>query len=225
MAPVCALMRNPLHFLSSALSQVGGGIRSKVITRRFVRTLLPATVFICVLAAFAGAASLPVDVQNSTLTIRVFKKGLFSGFAHDHEIIAPLSSGTVDPTALSVMLHFDARQLKVLDPDASADDRAKAQETMLSNKVLNAAAFPEITFVSRSVKPAGDNAYTVDGDLILHGVTHPLTFPVSLLNGRYKGLVKLKQTDFGITPISVFGGSVKVKDEIEISFDIVLQAK
>jgi hypothetical protein len=225
MAPVCALMRNPLHFLSSALSQVGGGIQFKVITRRFVRTLLPATVFICVLAGFASAASLPVDVQNSTLTIRVFKKGLFSGFGHDHEIIAPLSSGTVDSASLSVILHFDARQLKVLDPDASADDRAKVQETMLSNKVLDAAAFPEITFVSRSVKPARDNAYTVEGDLSLHGVTHPLTFPVSLLNGRYKGSVKLKQSDFGITPISVFGGSVKVKDEIEISFDIVLQAK
>jgi len=136
-----------------------------------------------------------------------------------------LSSGVVDPAAPSVEIHFDARQLKVLDPGTSAGDRAKIQETMLSDKVLDAARFPEISFISRRVKPAGENAYTVEGDLTLHGATHPLTLTVSLLNDHYKGSAKLQQTDFGITPISLFGGSVKVKDGIEISFDIVLEAK
>jgi polyisoprenoid-binding protein YceI len=120
------------------------------------------------------AASTPVDVERSTLSIRVFKKGLLSG---------------------------------------------------LSDQVLDAARLPEIAFVSRSVRPAGENLYTVDGDLTLHGVTHRLTLAVSLRNGHYTGSVKLKQTEFGITPISLVGGSVKVKDEIEISFDIVLPAK
>jgi hypothetical protein len=31
----------------------------------------------------------------------------------------------------------------------------------------------------------------------------------------------LKQTDFGITPISIGGGTVKVKNELRIDFDIV----
>ena len=150
-------------------------------------------------------------------------KGLFSGFAHDHEIAAPLSSGSADLAALSVEVHFDAQKLKVLDPDASTGDRAKVQETMLSDKVLDTARFPEIAFVSRSVKPSGENTYSVAGDLTLHGVTHPLTIAVSLRNGHYTGSVELKQTDFGITPISVFGGSVKVKDVLAIRFNIVLQ--
>jgi len=178
-----------------------------------------------VLAGNCLAASSPVDVEHSTLTIRVYKKGLLSGFAHDHEIAAPLSSGTVDLTALSVEVHFDAQNLNVTDPDASVSDRAKVRETMLSERVLDANHFKEIVFVSRSVKPVGENAYSVEGDLTLHGVTHPLTLPVSLRNGHYTGSVKLKQTDFGITPISLVGGSVKVKDVVEISFDIVLQAK
>jgi polyisoprenoid-binding protein YceI len=136
-----------------------------------------------------------------------------------------LSSGSVDSVALSVEIHFDARKIRVLDPKVSADDRAKIQETMLSDKVLDASRFPEMAFVSRSVKPAGENAYTVEGDLTLHGVTHALTVPVALLDGHYKGSVNLKQSEFGMVPISLFGGSVKVKDVIEISFDIVLQAK
>lgn len=175
------------------------------------------------LAGRCLAQSSPVDVEHSTLTIRVFKSGLFSGFAHDHQIAAPLSSGAVDLSALSVEVHFDARQLKVLDPNVSAGDRAKVQETMLSNQVLDAQRFPEIMFVSRSVKPSGENAYNVEGDLTLHGVTHPLTLPVALRNGHYSGSVNLKQTEFGITPISLVGGSVKVKDTVEITFDITLR--
>ncbi|MGH9499115.1 MAG: YceI family protein [Terriglobales bacterium] len=188
------------------------------------RTLLCA-ILLATLPGCCLAESSPVDIAHSTLTIRVFKNGLFSGFAHNHEISAPLSFGTVDPTALSVEIHFDARKLTVLDPDTSAGDRAKVQETMLSDKVLDANRFTEIVFVSRSIKAAGGNAYTVEGNLTLHGVTQPLTFAASLANSHYTGSVKLKQTDFGITPISLFGGSVKVKDVIEITFDIVPQAK
>lgn len=189
------------------------------------RSLLLCAVLLLTLASRSRAESSPVDLEHSTLTIRVFKSGLFSGFAHDHEITAQLSSGLIDPTALSVELHFDARKLKVLDPDVPVDDRAKIQKTMLSDKVLDASHFTEIVFRSRSVKSSGGNAYSVEGDLSLHGVTHPLTLSVSMENGHYKGSVKLKQTDFGITPISLFGGSVKVKDVIEISFDILPQAK
>jgi hypothetical protein len=32
----------------------------------------------------------------------------------------------------------------------------------------------------------------------------------------------VKQTDFGIVPISIAGGTVKVKDEIKVDFDIVV---
>ncbi len=193
--------------------------------RYSMRALLLTSGLVSMLAGRCLAASSPVDVEHSTLTIRVFKKGLFSGFAHDHEIAAPLSSGSADLAALSVEVHFDAQKLKVLDPDASTGDRAKVQETMLSDKVLDTARFPEIAFVSRSVKPSGENTYSVAGDLTLHGVTHPLTIAVSLRTGHYTGSVELKQTDFGITPISVFGGSVKVKDVLAIRFNIVLQEK
>jgi hypothetical protein len=37
---------------------------------------------------------------------------------------------------------------------------------------------------------------------------------------EYKGNAKLKQTDFGIEPVSAGGGTVKVKDEIELEMDI-----
>jgi len=32
----------------------------------------------------------------------------------------------------------------------------------------------------------------------------------------------LKQTEFGITPVKVAGGTVKVKDEVKVAFSIAL---
>jgi len=34
----------------------------------------------------------------------------------------------------------------------------------------------------------------------------------------------LKQHDFGITPISIAGGTVKVRDELKVEFDIVVKS-
>jgi MOSC domain-containing protein YiiM len=39
--------------------------------------------------------------------------------------------------------------------------------------------------------------------------------------GHYKGTASLKQTSFGITPIVIAGGTVKVKDDVTIEFDVV----
>ena len=41
-------------------------------------------------------------------------------------------------------------------------------------------------------------------------------------NGRYTGSATLRQSEFAITPISIAGGTVKVKDEIAVDFDIVM---
>ena len=59
------------------------------------------------------------------------------------------------------------------------------------------------------------------GDLTLHGKKQPVTVEVSLESGHYRGSASIKQSDFGIEPIRIAGGTVKVKDELKIEFDIV----
>ena len=39
-------------------------------------------------------------------------------------------------------------------------------------------------------------------------------------NDAYVGAVRIKQTEFGIQPIKIGGGVVKVKDELEIHFQV-----
>jgi hypothetical protein len=177
----------------------------------------------CLCSTVVRAQSRAMDSGHSVLRIRVFKSGLFSGFAHNHEIEAPIAEGSVNLSAApSVELRVDARKLRVLDPEVSTNDRADIQKTMDGPQVLDSIRFPEISFRSTAVESKGDERWTVHGNLNLHGKTSPVAVDVMLKDGHYKGSARLKQREFGITPISLAGGTVKVKDEVVVEFDIVL---
>jgi polyisoprenoid-binding protein YceI len=181
-------------------------------------------VLVCIAAITSGAGQSSddraIDTQQSRLIVHAYKSGLFSGFAHDHEIEAPIAQGRVDLKNRRVDLEFDVARMKVLDPKESADKRSEIEKTMLSDTVLDAAKYPKIRFVSRVVKPTSDGAYEVEGDLILHGATRPVTFLVKMTDGIFSGKVPVTQTQFGIKPVSIAGGTVKVKDVVEIVFDV-----
>lgn len=161
-----------------------------------------------------------IDEQKSAITIRVYKTGLFSAFAHNHEIHAPIQQGNFDEQKRTVELTVNAKQLRVLDPDASASDRVQVQANMVGPKVLDVERFPEIKFHSTSIEPVGSGKWGLHGDLTLHGQTHSVKVDVQGEKGHYSGSATLKQTDFGITPITIAGGAVKVKDEIRVEFEI-----
>jgi polyisoprenoid-binding protein YceI len=91
--------------------------------------------------------------------------------------------------------------------------------------VLESSKFPKITFRSVRVSNFKGTSLTVHGDLSLHGVTKRIAMPVSVSvtpqQLRATGKYVLKQTDFGITPYSAAGGSIKVKNEVILNFNIV----
>ncbi|HYM24834.1 MAG TPA: YceI family protein, partial [Vicinamibacterales bacterium] len=117
------------------------------------------------------------------------------------------------------------------------DDVPKVQAAMQGEKVLDSAHYPRITFKSTSAKGARDAAslrgteapgqnfdVTVTGTLTIRNVSQPVTTTVHVektagsltATGRFK----IKQSAFGIQPISV-AGVVAVKDELDIAFSIV----
>jgi polyisoprenoid-binding protein YceI len=188
------------------------------------RIRAPHNAGILVLIAFACIVSAQnqreIDVDKSVLTIRVFKSGLFSAFAHDHEIRAPIQSGSFDEQKRTVEFKVRSAELKVLDPDGSDSERSQVQHTMLSSKVLDPEKFPEVSFHSTSIDVAGDGKWNVQGLLTLHGETRPVKVEVAGGNGIYRGSARLRQTEFQITPVTIGGGSIKVKDEVRIEFEI-----
>ena len=173
--------------------------------------------------AFAHDEARPIDSVHSTIIVYVYKTGILTGLAHNHEIEVPIAWGEVkDSNTPSVEMRVDSTKLRVWDPEASDSTRATIQATMQGAEVLDVGHFPEIHFQSTGVEPNGADHWIVRGNLDLHGQTHPISFDVAFKDGFYQGTAALKQTGFGITPVKVAGGTVKVKDEVKIAFSIAL---
>jgi polyisoprenoid-binding protein YceI len=175
--------------------------------------------------------------SESSFWVFVGKTGLFSALAHDHEIgVKSFSGRVVIPKAGasggSLEMEVDAPSLVVLDKKPSEEDKKKIFNSM-HNDVLESAKHQKITFKSVSVsdvnKTSNDNySFVVNGDLTLHGVTKRIAVPVAATvtpqQLRATGKYTLKQTDFGIKPYSAAGGTIKVKDEVVVNFNIVAKA-
>jgi len=183
------------------------------------RTVFLAASLACVLGA--GAQQRNIDTQKSTLTVHVGKTGIFSGFGHEHEVRAPILSGTADiGVHPAVEIHVDARARRVIDKDASEQERTEVQQTMLGPEVLDSESHKEIVFKSTAADSAGQDRWTLRGNLTLRGQTRPVTVHVTLKDGHYTGEASVKQTDYGIKPPGKAG--VRAKDELKIAFTIQL---
>jgi len=181
-----------------------------------------------------GPTVLTLDTAESRAVITVGKTGVFSFAGHAHEVVAPSVSGrvTFDPAdwgRASVSVAFDASALRVTGKDESPADVPEVQRVMLSAAVLDVARFPRITFQSRRVSVTTRTSTTADvlieGDMTLHGTTRPMAIRAAVtLNagGRIsaRGSFTLKQTEFGMVPVTALGGSVRVKDELAIQFTL-----
>ena len=165
--------------------------------------------------------------------IQVGTGGLFGSFAHNHLIEAQKISGcaTIDSrdiTRSSIKLTFPTMDLKVIDPKESAKDRAQVQKTMESD-VLRVAEYPEVAFQSTGVdRGTSPDQLRVHGNLTIRGQARPVVIELNwkhMADGTFhaQGTYRFKQSTFGIKPIQLGGGTIKVKDELETEFEIVLK--
>ena len=186
---------------------------------RFLQVSVPFLV-LTAFCAFVNAQT-PIDIEKSKIRIHVGKAGLFSAAGHEHWVDAPIAAGTLQQSPPQISFRVEAGKMKVEeDKDLSDEKQAEVQHTMQS-QVLESDKYREISFRSTSIRETGANAWQAEGDLTLHGQTHPVTAKVEKQQGSYVGHCQFKQTDFGIYPVRVAGGTVKVKDELEIEFSIV----
>jgi polyisoprenoid-binding protein YceI len=179
-----------------------------------------------------GAMQAPCVVSSKGyFRILVGTGGLFGGFAHEHLIKANKIEGCAtiqrgDFAHSSIRLAFS--ELRVIDPKESAKDRAEVQKTM-DTEVLRVSEFPQVTFESTSVQGSEDAAQmSVTGNLTIRGKAILVTIPLELTHfedGTYRaaGKYNFKQSIFGIKPIQLAGGTIKVKDQLQTEFEIFLR--
>ncbi len=175
-----------------------------------------------------------IDASRSSFTAQAFAEGMLSFMGHNPTFAVGRYGGEIqldsdNREVDSMLLIAQADKLSLLDK-VSAKDAAEIENTM-REEVLEISRHPEIVFVSRdvSMRQIADNRYAVkiNGSLSLHGETRGQTIEAEAeISGktiRAQGEFKLKQSDFNIKKVKALGGTLKVKDEVEISFDITAE--
>jgi polyisoprenoid-binding protein YceI len=173
-----------------------------------------------------------IDAKGSTFTVKATATGMLSAFGHNPTIAIPdfdgearFASSTLEHASLR--LTIQAASLVVTD-DISNKDRAEIERRM-HDEVLEADGFPEIIYECLGdcpVQKLGEGLYSasLNGELTMHGVTRsqPLSARVTLKEHslRASGEFAVRLSDYEIRPVSAAGGTVKLKNEIKLSFNI-----
>jgi polyisoprenoid-binding protein YceI len=173
-----------------------------------------------------------IDVKGSAFTVRAFTTGMLSAFGHSPTIAIPDFQGEVQfsssaPEGASMRLVIQAASSTVTD-DISNKDRREIERQM-HDDVLEVDSYPEIIYECprvSSVQKISEESYSVslDGELTLRGVTRNQRVVAKvMLKGdvlKATGDFSIQQSDYEIRPVSAVGGTIKLKDELKLSFII-----
>lgn len=160
------------------------------------------------------------------------------GFAVTHMMVSETEGkfkvykGTV--SSKSDLDFTDAKIEFTVDAASINTDDEKRDGHLKSPDFFDVAKYPEITFVSKSMKPGKiKGTYTLVGDLTMHGVTKPVTLtaigaskvvkdPYGMERYAFKVTGKLNRKDYGLTWNAVLeAGGVAVSDEVRL--DIIVE--
>jgi len=175
-----------------------------------------------------AAVSYQIDRTTSRFVVRAFASGVLSALGHNPTIAIRDFSGeaALEPEPW-LRLRLRADSLEITD-DISDKDRREIERTM-HQEVLQSSKYPEILYESTSVTltPAGEGRWqtNVTGNVTLRGVTRGQNIAMQVSKTgdllRANGEFTLPQSSYGIKPVSVAGGTLKLKDELKFTFDIV----
>lgn len=175
-----------------------------------------------------------IDSARSLIAVTVRRGGPFARFGHDHVVASRRLTGYAAPRSGRADFQFrldemsvdeaELRQAAQLDTTPDADAIAGTRANMLG-KVLEAERYPVVQL--RANRSAADPA-KLRLAITLHGVTRgydvPAKIEASARTVSASGELTVLQSDFGITPMSVFGGALTVQDALHVRFSIVAQA-
>ena len=173
-----------------------------------------------------------VDSRESLVVIEVRRSGSLARLGHDHVVASHEIGGYVAPDEGRADLYVALARMQVdeaalraeagFDTQPSQSDIEGTRANMLE-KVLEAEKFPFALIGVAGVR-AKQKRTTIAVAITLHGRTRTLQVPAEIEADAEKmsvtGGFSFDQTDFGITPYSLLGGAIAVKNGVELRFRI-----
>jgi len=171
-----------------------------------------------------------VDPVGSLVAIEVRRSGSLGHLGHDHVVASHDVGGYVAPAEGRADLYVPLQQLAVDEPalraaagfetQPTASDIAGTRSNMLE-KVLEADRLPFALIAVSGVEARSGSASVA---LTFHGVTRRLEVPVQVEENAERievtGRFSIDQTDFGMTPYSILGGAIAVRNRLDLRFRI-----
>jgi polyisoprenoid-binding protein YceI len=173
-----------------------------------------------------------IDTAASRFTVQAFATGILSSFGHNptigirhYDAEVQFIPETYDKAILRVTVRTSS--LDVLD-EMKSDDLKKL-ELLMYGQVLDVEHFPTAVYESNDIKvekaAGGPIVARANGDLSFHGVTQNQFIVARVMDMgstlRISGEFAMRQSDFGIKPVSFAGGALRLKDELKFKFELV----
>jgi polyisoprenoid-binding protein YceI len=195
-------------------------------------TLLLGAAALAPMNAAQAAEKYKVVPGQSRITVFAETKSPLKRLQHVRELRSNAISGDVVFAApnkpASLTMSAKANSFKTIKKHELSDNDVAKIDQVTRDTILESGKFPSISFKSTRINvkpnPGGVFKGTVLGNLTLHGVTRPVSVPVSgkVSGGKInaKGSFTINQTDYGLTIISIMGGIISVHDPVTINLDL-----
>ncbi len=163
-----------------------------------------------------------LDPYHTQVEFAVKHLGMMTVRGHFTDVT---SSGTIDPdnpanSAFEVTI--DVASIKTHNPQRDND--------LKSSNFLELEKYPTISFNSKKIEPAGQDRYTMTGDLTIKGITKPVPLQVqrygefndAMMGHRvaYSAEGQINRKDFGLTMDMMLDGRFVVGNEVKIQIEV-----
>jgi polyisoprenoid-binding protein YceI len=173
-----------------------------------------------------------IDPGASRFSVQAFATGLLSPFGHNPRIGILDYDGEihcVPETYDKAWVRVKVRTAKLDVLDEMKNDDLKRLEQTMYGQILETERFAEAVYESKQItvqKMSEDLVLArVTGDLSFHGVIQSHSFEARVMTMgimlRISGEFSLRQSDYGIKPVSFAAGTLRLKDEVKFKFELV----
>lgn len=188
---------------------------------------------------FPDPGAYHIDKSASRLRVLIYPAGMLKGLGHSHVISTTDINGRIeigeDPADSSVELTLPVESFEVDDEalraeegdefesEVSDKDKRGTRRNMLGRKVLDSSKFSTITV--RSTDWSGElTDMVVTAKFTIKGQTKVVEFPASVVVSEdqivVSGSFSVTHEQFALKPFSAAFGSLRVRDEMEMKFQI-----
>ena len=163
-----------------------------------------------------------LDPYHTQVEFSAKHLGMMTVRGHFAEVSAKADIDPDHPETSSVEVTIQTASIRTHNETRDNDLR--------SSNFLEVDKYPTITFRSTGVEPAGENRYTLTGDLTIKGNTRPVSLRVlkygefndpAMMGHRiaYSAEGKINRKEFGLSFNMMLDGKFVVSDEIQIMIE------